>query len=263
MGAIRDQFRWKKLKLQDDNASDFYLSCWQRNRMAMPMLCIRLVLFAGCLGILLSSMLLPERIIYIDYWALYLTQWGLLMNLITTGMATAVSAVAYFKGPIDATFGLPWYIRLFWGCYCISVPVAFHITVFYYSFVMASMDEFEEYDLNPVLDVFTHGVNSIIMFLLLFTSNISVYFVQFLFPFAFMVIYMVFTIIYYYAGGTNPFGDRFIYLALDWGEPITATATVFISAGVVTSLYIVVVLMTVLRNLLSRKLKNDNLYIIS
>lgn len=59
------------------------------------------------------------------------------------------------------------------------------------------------------------------------------------------------------------FGDRFIYLALDWGEPITATATVFISAGVVTSLYIVVVLMTVLRNLLSRKLKNDNLYIIS
>lgn len=66
------------------------------------------------------------------------------------------------------------------------------------------MDEFEEYDLNPVLDVFTHGVNSIIMFLLLFTSNISVYFVQFLFPFALMVIYMVFTIIYYYAGGTNP-----------------------------------------------------------
>lgn len=104
MGAIRDQFRWKKLKLQDDNASDFYLSCWQRNRMAMPMLCIRLVLFAGCLGILLSSMLLPERIIYIAYWPLYLTQWGLLMNLITTGMATAVSAVAYFKGPIG------WYV---------------------------------------------------------------------------------------------------------------------------------------------------------
>ncbi|XP_063823649.1 protein rolling stone-like [Ostrinia nubilalis] len=259
MAAIRKQFQLDKLMLKNDTASDFYLGSCQCNRNALPLLCMRLVLFLGCVSMLLSSMLLPERIVDIAHWPIYMTQWGLIMITVTYGLATAVSAVAYFKGPIDATFGLPWVVRLFWGSYCIAVPLAFFITAFYYLLVRPTISE--AFEINEVLDVFTHGINSVVMFILMMTSNLSIYLVQFVYPMALMLVYMIFSIIYYYAGGTNQNGDRWIYPVLDWSEPSTAVGSVFLALVMIISIYILVFFMTLLRDLLTRRFRHTTLLI--
>lgn len=103
MGAkkwFRNQFRAAHLVLRHDDASEFYLSCWQKNRSPLPLICVRLVLFLACVGTLAFSFTIVGRRDLLAYWAIYFTQWGLVMNFLTTGLAIAVSLVAYFRGPI-------------------------------------------------------------------------------------------------------------------------------------------------------------------
>lgn len=33
----------------------------------------------------------------------------------------------------DATFGLPWYTKMYWALFNTTVPMAFFITIYYYS----------------------------------------------------------------------------------------------------------------------------------
>lgn len=110
---FRSQFNAHNLRLEHDSASDFYVSCWQRSRSVLPLLFIRLVLFLGCLAILLASLILTAQSTIIQYWPIYLTHWGLICITLTTGAAFAVSCVAYFRGPIGKYLVMQKSIRYF------------------------------------------------------------------------------------------------------------------------------------------------------
>lgn len=62
----------------------------------------------------------------------------------------------------------------------------------------------EEWDLDPVLDFFLHGMNSIIMFILFMTSRHPTRLMHFYFVLCIGVIYLAFSGIYYAAGGLDP-----------------------------------------------------------
>jgi len=46
---------------------------------------------------------------------------------------------------------------------------------------------------------------------------------HFIYPGAVALIYLTFTVIYYFAGGVNVRGNRFIYAPLDYSRPLTAS----------------------------------------
>ncbi|CAG9796420.1 unnamed protein product [Diatraea saccharalis] len=242
------QFQVDKLTLQHDDASEFYLSCLQQNRSPVPLLCIRLILFLTCVGILVMSLLVDHT----AFWIIYMTNWGVVIITVTTGLAFAVSTRAFLRGPIDSTFGLPWYLKLYWASYNIGLTAAFLITVFYYSFLYELVLE-SEMESNPITDLLTHGINSVVMFLLLITSMQPSHVLHCVYPIAVLTVYSIFNVIYYYAGGENHLGDRFIYPMLDWSNPGLATGVLFGCLAGVIILHVVIVLVSLLRDYLSKR----------
>lgn len=97
---FKREFRLEMFKLQHEFASDFYVSCWQNNRAVLPLLCVRLFLFLGCLAILLATAIMIGESSTFGYFFIYMTHWGLIFNTLSSGFALAVSCRAYFGGPI-------------------------------------------------------------------------------------------------------------------------------------------------------------------
>ncbi|KAM3967880.1 protein rolling stone-like [Aphomia sociella] len=254
MGNIKkyfnNQFSKQMWLLNHEDGSKFYVSSLQRNQSPVPLLAIRLIIFAGCIGILLASIILTSEAIYFRYWPIYLTHWGLIFITVTSGFAFLVSVIAYKQGSIDTTFGLPWYVKVYWASYNFTLPIAIFITAFYWAFLDS---EGEEYAIDPVLDVFIHAVNAVLMILLLLVSQHSSNILHFYYPILVGVIYMVFTIIYYHAGGTNPFGDPYIYPPLDWSDAGPTTVMVVASAVTLIVLHLIVVGLSLCRDWFSRR----------
>ncbi|XP_064071401.1 protein rolling stone-like [Vanessa tameamea] len=243
MSAIKTYFkeecRLLMLSLEHPKSSDFYISVWQSTRSPLPLLIWRTLLFLASLGIFITSITFYiVSPISVGYWFIYLTHWGLTLMLFATGSGAAISARCYFAGPISAEFCLPWYVKTFWVLHNVSVPLAFLITIFYWT-ILYSEDFLEE--LNAALDIAIHGINSLIMFLLLVTSSHPIRFLHLLHPFAFAFTYVFFSIVYYLAGGTGPSGEPYIYPVVHWGEPGIAIVVVVVTGLMLIFLHFITI----------------------
>ncbi|KAL4716919.1 hypothetical protein ACJJTC_012730 [Scirpophaga incertulas] len=240
-----DQFSLQKFGLEHEHCSDFYLCSLQNGRSKLPLFCFRLVLFLGCIGIIITSFVTYDP--GVRFWFIFLTNWGVSLITISCGLSFVVSAIAYFKDHIESTFGLPWYVKLDWAVYNMAISMALFITVFYYSFLygMAQDEEF------PVLDLFVHGMNSVVMVALLVTSRTPSHILHFIYPVGFGVCYMLFSIIYYFANGLNPFGNPWIYPMVDWSNPGPTTGIVVACIVFLIVLHTFVVLLSRLRDYLT------------
>ncbi|KPI95042.1 Protein rolling stone [Papilio xuthus] len=251
------QLQWQMFLLEHEDVSDFYLSPFQRNRSAVPLLFVRAIICLGSVGILVSSVIYD--FMPFGYWPVFLTHWGLILNTIAAAFGVIVSARAYLRGPIDATFGLPRYVKMYWAMTNIATVVAFFITIFYWSFLTGEVAE--DSVKNNTLDVFAHAVNTVLMLLMLLSSRQPLHLLHVYQPVSVPIIYLAFSLIYYYAGGTHPFtGGTNIYPPLDWSQPGIATITVIISLVLLLVLHAVCVLLTYGRDVLGRRLLRDNKY---
>ncbi|XP_047985637.1 protein rolling stone-like [Leguminivora glycinivorella] len=258
---FKKEFQWSNFGLEYDIAPDFYLGCWQRNRSCVPLLCLRAILCAGNVAIVVASWALLANVLSSHgFWWIYLTHWGIVANALTATFAFAISLKVYFSGPIESTFGLPWYIKLYWFLFNASVPVAFMITLFYWTFISGA---FDIPGLNVTLDVFVHGINSVMMVLLLISARHPTRLLHFHHTVGFGIFYLIFNIIYYYAGGLDPNGNVWVYPMLDWSNP---GPTVLVVVGVAIGLIIlhcVVVLIALCRNHFSRRFRKDRSFSVS
>ncbi|XP_049877632.1 protein rolling stone-like [Pectinophora gossypiella] len=257
MGAagkyFKKQFQVSKFKLKHGDPTDFYLGCWQRDVAALPMLCLRAIIFLGCLAIILTSMVMTGLGMNFGFWFIYLTHWGLFMITLTSGFAFAVSWMAYTRGSIEATFDLPWYVKTYWALYNIGIPLAFFISIYYFTFLTGFEDV--ELAIDPVLDLFIHAINSVLMLLLLVTSRLPSRPLHFFYPVCFTLVYLIFTVFFYLADGRDPFDNNFIYPTLDWSEPGITTVMVVISAVALIVVHLVVVGLALARNALTRRFR--------
>ncbi|CAH0727507.1 unnamed protein product, partial [Brenthis ino] len=137
---------------------------------------------------------------------------------LTTGFATAISAKRYYYGPIK--------------------------------------DFLEE--INAALDIAIHGVNSIIMLTHLLSSSHPTRFLHLVHPFGFALTYVLFNIIYYLAGGTDPFGDPWVYPVVNWDKPGPATAVVIITVLLLIFLHFVTISLTAIRDSIANCLIRPN-----
>ncbi|XP_071491361.1 protein rolling stone-like [Diadema antillarum] len=115
----------------------------------------------------------------------------------------------------------PWYLKLSWALFNINVMVAPLVTVVYWS-VLHDYSPPEEGEvrnpLNVGLNVNVHAMNGILIILDLFVSAHPIRIVHWIYGLAYGFVYIVFTVIYWAAGGVNSWGGTAIYPILDWGE---------------------------------------------
>lgn len=185
---------------------------------------------------------------------LYMTHWGLLFIVIESVFGIVVTLKKHRMGYLDATFGLPWYVKAYWVLYNVTIPVAFLITVFYWG-ILKNSGKMSKYAPNPVLDAMLHGGNSVAMFVELVLSAHPSRLLHIFQPLLFALAYLLFTLAYYYAGGLDPWGNSFIYPVIDWSKPQPTAVVVALTALFLALMHLVVVAVAAARDAISRRFR--------
>lgn len=138
----------------------------------------------------------------------------------------------------DATRPLPWYFKLTWFLQSIASSAVLFVAMGYWFF---------EY--NPELEklhVFTLHVHAVGTVLALVDFTVVAHpfrVLHFVYPVLYFTVYIVFTVIYYYAGGINPYGGKEMYEGLiDWEDGVKdsvvmAMVFIFVLGPVLHAMY--------------------------
>ena len=110
---------------------------------------------------------------------------------------------------------------------------------------------FPEIKKTSWVDVHCHAVNSLIVLLDLTVTHVPYYFKHGWMGLSYLVAYLLFSIVYWLSGGTDPEGDHYIYPPLNYKHPSEAAGLVVVVVVIVVPL--VHILLYVYNRLLFQK----------
>ncbi len=139
------------------------------------------------------------------------------------------SYVVNYRIPLIVSFhcfsALSWRHKLQWLVLNIYMNVSILVTIVYWSFLYSPGYSSLYYDLTE------HTFPSILGIIDVVITPIPIRLVHVVYPFTYGIGYIVFTVIYWAAGGTDPSGNSGIYPGfLDWDEPRPTSLNVFLCA---------------------------------
>ncbi|CAH1244010.1 Hypp7197 [Branchiostoma lanceolatum] len=107
---------------------------------------------------------------------------------------------------------LPWYYKCYWILYNTTFAVGFYVTVAFWTLLRGVNDTYSAYS------ILTHGVNCVVILIDILVSDLPCRLLHFIYPSSFALGYILFTVIYWAAGGTDLINRPWIYPVLDYGE---------------------------------------------
>jgi len=147
---------------------------------------------------------------------IFLTHWMLTIQTIYFWLIwwTSRQADLMESGVKPKSAEMPCYAKTAWVLQDIAIPGTFLVFVLYWALVVPTKTE------PPTLiSYFTHGVNFLVMLVDVYVSRQPYYLLHGIYIGILGLLYLLFTYIYYVAGGTDCNGNRYIYAALDWSDP--------------------------------------------
>ena len=102
-----------------------------------------------------------------------------------------------------------------------------------------------------------HGVNILILFIDLILSRIPFHLLHFLYPCILTTVYVVFSGVFYAAGGTDRHGNRYIYKTLDYeNSPVTSTVAAVCLCITPAVVYLIPFTVALLRDIVHQRLNS-------
>ncbi|XP_032664981.1 protein rolling stone-like isoform X2 [Odontomachus brunneus] len=188
-----------------------------------------------------------------DKWPIYLTHWdvalGFSQALIGGILVLKRWRLQRIPGFNPCNLRLEFTERLYWFLYVVTTNIAIGVTVCYWLAVYNP----EIHYLDP-LNIMMHVCNSVLMLIDLFVTSIPFRLRNFWWSLSIAMFYVMFTVIYYAAGGLNKEGYPYIYKILDWKKP---ARTIPLCAGgltLVTVLHCVLCMLAHTRDRLYRRI---------
>ena len=121
--------------------------------------------------------------------------------------------------------------------------------------VTTSTEPMEPCEMIEVISLHVHLILGILVLADIFLSRVPWQFLHLFHSLSYMVFFVVFTGIYFAAGGTDPLGNPYIYSAFDYGEnPATAAGFCIILLLVPIGLFICLFLLAWLRDVIYSKI---------
>ncbi|CRK87908.1 CLUMA_CG001695, isoform A [Clunio marinus] len=191
-----------------ENPIVFIQSQWQRNDRSILFLLYRWILAAFFIGILAYSWTRAIRNGTFAFWFIYLTNLGLIFCIVATTFA-AILATFYYRNPHRLESQSTSY-KFLWFWSNVAVTSALVITIVYWTLLFDGRTD--------ALDILIHGGNSAAMIIDLLIACHPMYIIHFIWPVGLGILYLIFTVIYYFAGGVDAQGNRYIYDVLDWSR---------------------------------------------
>ncbi|XP_035700179.1 protein rolling stone-like [Branchiostoma floridae] len=230
-GRFRQEFRLKSFGLNHGQPRDFTRSPWFSS--PVPFLIYRTVtcLYQVCTYATAHSIygVSPKSLIY-------LTELGYIILTVHSIVSAGFCFIDVFgiscrpKSPEDRptfpnndvttarstdaihqtsqSLKLPWYYKGYWVFYNVVFGIGLYITIAYWALLAD--------DTGPRSILF-HAMNCVVIVIDVSVSALPLRLFHFVYPSAFALAYVIFTVIYWVAGGTDVNNNPWIYPVLDYG----------------------------------------------
>jgi len=213
----------------------FARSQWQLQPKNVFYLLWRIAISVFFVAAVIQSMVYLTRDDFRFYF-IYLTNWGILLCMITSVYGAILVTYWHFHSnyadKISECDDMPFAFKFYWSIHNIILNLSIVITIIYWSILHTAV--------TPVsaTNVMTHACNSALMFIdmLIMAYPLRLYHV--IQPLLLGLLYVVFSAIYYAAGGKDKFGNPYIYNVLDWSSSdptknaVTVVGTVLLSMAI-------------------------------
>ncbi|XP_072013499.1 protein rolling stone-like [Amphiura filiformis] len=141
------------------------------------------------------------------------------------------------KPPRHVKTSTPFIFKLAWILFDVCLSVCPFVTLIYWYMMYdkdngyyGSSDTMTEKIKFFAIDIHEHAFITFLVYLDLFISAAPVRIVHMIYGIIFGILYITFTVIYWYLGGTTPWDDTAVYSIIDWDAPID---TAYYLAGAV------------------------------
>ncbi|XP_037960532.1 protein rolling stone [Teleopsis dalmanni] len=258
MKSFAKEFKWKNFGFEYNQLEHFYRSKWQSNECSILYLIYRWICSLFFIGLFTSCLVLQfsDGKIFI-----FLTNWGIILCLFTQLTAALLVTCWHFDlGEIRATIydhdakaitgvansmRTPTIVKIYWLLHGVALLLALVITTVYWIFLHGKMNKPVRF---PTISFATHCLNSVFMLTDFLVIGFPMRLLHTVYAMLLPIFYCLFTVLYYFCGGEDEYGNRYVYPILDWKSPSKGIITF---AGVF-SLYVVYCLILFLLD----KLKN-------
>lgn len=202
-------------------------------------LAYRWLIFGVWLGIIVCSVLeigSVQKLGNMEKWPIYLTNWDLTLGLVQAFLGALIVSrrwrVQRSRADFDPNSHLDFgkLERVYWFLYVVTSSLALGVTVTYWAMVHDP-----KYHQVDFLNIMIHVTNSVLMLVDLCVAGIPFQLRCFWWCPLLTSFYIIFSVIYYQAGGLDKRGQHRIYSILDWKKP---WRTLLVCAGGLTFLVI-------------------------
>eukprot|EP00057_Strongylocentrotus_purpuratus_P000938 XP_001187320.2 PREDICTED: protein rolling stone [Strongylocentrotus purpuratus] len=158
------------------------------------------------------------------------------------------SSINATKSANEESRSNPWYFKLTWILFNINIAIAPLVSIVYWALLHDySNDDGSRDPLGDGVNVNVHGMNSVLIVIDLFVSAHPIRITHIVYVIMYSLVYTVFSLIFWAAGGVDPYGNRYIYPILNWEDIPGLTCAYLLGLAVV--LFVVQCLMYTLYRL--------------
>ncbi|XP_036320860.1 protein rolling stone [Rhagoletis pomonella] len=228
--SIFNELKLRKFGFDHKQLDQFYRSQWQNCERSAYFLLYKWIWACFFISVFIASLVLQlsDGKLFI-----FLTNWGIILCLLTqlSGAVLATRwhfnlggarSVATEARTLKEPPPTPKLIKFYWLLHGSSLSLALIITTVYWMFLHGKMNKPMRY---PVMSFITHCLNSVFMLVDFLIVAFPVRIVHALYWMLLPIIYYLFTLVYFLAGGRDEYGHPYVYPILDWTTPGRAVAT--------------------------------------
>lgn len=253
---VLKEFRTDKCGFNHIAPDDFVKSQWQTRTKSITYLIYRWLISIFFIAVVIYSMVTG---MHYGMYFIYLTNWGIMMCMLTNALGAILVSIWYlhpeFADRVVDSNAMPISFKIYWAMHITTLIVSIVITIVYWSILYN-----DRVNLDAV-NILTHAFNAIMMFTDLWIVAYPVRLLHIFAPVLFGITYVIFSAIYYAAGGVNPDGNNYIYEVLKWSEPGQAMITVVGVLLLCCVLYIIIFFLYKLRLFIYHRCNRKKMFI--
>lgn len=201
--------------------------------------------------VLVLSIITAEGCKQLDFYAIYLTNWNVMLNAFSTLFGALLVSFYYKNRTKLEEHGMTKTLKFYWLLATLSTVISITLSCVYWPLIYTGRDK-------GVNDSLTHAGNAIVFLADIFINAHPPRYGHFVYPLAFGVVYaFLFSLPYTLLGGTDRDYNNFIYSVLDWKNNTKAALT-FAAATIVflTFMHFFLTFLASTRVYLHRKLQS-------
>ncbi|KAK3102035.1 hypothetical protein FSP39_008269 [Pinctada imbricata] len=148
-------------------------------------------------------------------WFIYLTDWCYFVLTVAT-LVDAVSVVYVLVRRKDISKGecetMSWYLQVNWVLFNVANSSALLVSLLYWGLIYGPNENM------TAVNIETHALNSVYVIINVLVTAVPIRLYHFFHGVIYAITYVLFTLIYYLAGGTNEDGKPYVYSTIDWRD---------------------------------------------